>query len=432
VRVAIVSDSVSVFAALILITLASGACQRQTAAPTTSGAIVTAASPTETVPPSPTPSAAATLAPSPSASPTLFPTPLGAGPVEPTLDLVFDTPLSEIPPGEYLVLWDRAYYDATGKERYRYLTWSGDIAGVLFHLEGTSAASAPRSLLADFDLPWIVFDIAGASPGGDQIFAEDVSNAHARQFSLGTDCWPAGKVGELYFSYECEVDQQNSLWVILSLLDWQIVSAQVARGDLFFRYWEAPEIGVLASRWDFDAEKFQFCVMQAPEWNVRCSETRFSVGKPSPDGRLMWTSPVRKDFADYLTSSPKALMVTECLGTAKGDCDLIPVTGPVQWLERRRADATDVVWSPSSDKLAFADIECTAGLTPQTWVWYYDVERQASVPLTRLSGCYELKFWSSDGERLLLQDDIPRVILLDGRSYALPIAGKVVGTFRVP
>src|SRR3989304_867404 len=121
---------------LILTACTSGAPASPTATASPQGqATVT---PTWTVSPSATP------VPSHTPTPTEIevPLPAGLGPTEPELQINLETPFEAIKPGEYLIVWDIVHSEATGEDRYRYLSWDGSGGGGLFSV--TSRSPDPR------------------------------------------------------------------------------------------------------------------------------------------------------------------------------------------------------------------------------------------------------------------------------------------------
>src|SRR3989304_302254 len=73
---------------------------------------------------------------------TEVPLPDGLGPTEPELQINLETAFEAIGPGENLIVWDIVHSEATGEDRYPYLSWDGSRGGVLFSV--TSRSPDPR------------------------------------------------------------------------------------------------------------------------------------------------------------------------------------------------------------------------------------------------------------------------------------------------
>src|SRR3990170_965400 len=422
---------------LILTACTSGAPASPTASASPQGQVTV--TPTWTVSPTATPVPSRT----PTPTQTEIPLPAGLGPTEPELQINLGTAFEAIGPGEYLIVWDIMHEEARGEDRYRYLSWDGSKGGVLFSV--TSRSPNPRhNTVLKAALPTIVFELR-EYPDTEDLFFANLQSLEAFQFivSRNSGCstpLSPGNVGVGFFAFPCSLSDNEARWVLVRIENLEFVASVGVPEEWRIGDWLSERTFALSSPWENDRTSACTCLLSDPDWEMTCYQTTYRVADASPDGE--WLLVELSGFPDLWDqiSTPYAILPTRCLGVEGEGCEPRKIELPREWQGAIPAGGDPMAWSDGETRLAFVVVGCLASDERRTWLWYYDVESQQPSKIGSVAGCYgatpRTVFWSADGDRVAMNDIYPeqpaRVLLLDGRSYALPIAGQVVGTFRVP
>jgi hypothetical protein len=409
-----------------LIVLLLGACSgiQEESTP----AITATTTPSFAITPTIVPSSTATPEPSTTPTQTAIPTPIGAGLVEPEFEFVLDTPLEEIPPGEYIILWDIDASDREGTDIYRYISWDGSRYGPFFHLVPLQSEKMPYVISIMDGRIWY------KQWSADDLFIVDIPSLKVHQFSFGSNCeevfYPFN-IGPSNFAFACLMDgrERRDLFII-SLQDWNVVASKRLSNNQYFKGWIGPDRAEIISLLYLNSSIYKYCILESPEWDMRCHRINFDIETTSPDGKWVWTH------------RAKSIVPKNCILEDKDNCSAIPIDLPPEWKDKASSINTPATWSLDSQKLIVVYMDCTWHGTG-TWVWYYDLQSQQSVKLTHLNDCFDFShsiagapaIWSDEGDRFILETGggvQPVVVMLDGRTYRLPTTDLVVGSITLP
>ncbi len=372
---------------------------------------------------------------------TAFPTPTATPIVLPSLtpdfQLVVETPLADLPPGEILLLWDRESRIGEAGISYSYITWDGGVTGPFFYMAPASAQRFIRLItIAGSKLYFSV----GTTAYNHLIYEADLSTGQLQMFNFEGECgwtlnWRA--VGDEYLTYFCPAEDEEgaSVWYFVDLEDWRLVGRQTLDDDMYLVGWHPQGQAVFAA-WYSDSNLIPTCVVDPVEGTTICRDLPYKVIDLSPNGAWLSVS-----FPHDLNRW--GIIPFSCLsGGESADCELTTIRRPDEWQGEIESMGTTLNWSPDSRKLLLLDVWCPGYGSAQAWVWLYDVEARRSQAVAHLDGCYDASvgdgFWSSDGDRFVLRSPVAGepLYVLDfanlGASYFLPAGHMVNGVFTIP
>ena len=350
----------------------------------------------------------ATPLPSKTNTPTItsIPIPQGAGFVPPSVDVEFQTPLSELPSGEYLIfhtLENALPSDA----KFNYASLDGQQSGVLFSLVSPLVPyiQALYSLDPQVGFEWIDEGISG-------LLFLDLQTQQVKQINSGCEEYTFFAVPDFlllddgHLAFACNGEDYR-VWHIVSFDRGNITSyilPPLPYYDYYFFAWINDDI---AQIWNVVARDIKLvCLLQISQGFLNCPTDipywMNPVTVVSPDGK--W---VIVEYPDPQTPEQEifALLPVECLENPQAGCEPTPQPNLVN-------DNSDTVWeyfywSPNGDKIVLTQVDCLSNIH-ETNLWTYDLVSQTIKQIGRYPGrCLYPRSWTSDGEHLLLIDSDP-------------------------
>jgi hypothetical protein len=377
----------------------------------------------------------ATPLPSKTHTPTItsIPIPQGAGFVPPSVDVEFQTPLSELPSGEYLIfhtLENALPSDA----KFNYASLDGQQSGVLFSL----SPDVPSLYSTD---PKVGFYWLGKGDSG--LLFLDLQTQQVKQFDSGCEEYTSFALSPLpldgkHFAFSCN----EQTWHIVSFDHEDITSYVLPPLPYYDHYlfdWLTNDI---VSVRNSDVLNPRICILKISQELLQCLEEppywlEF-VDAPSPDGKWLIA-----EYADPQNPEQEifALLPVDCLENPQENCEPTPLPNLVN-------DNSDTVWeyldwSPNGDKIILTQMDLLSGCS-ETNLWTYDLASQSTKKIGRYPGwCLYSRGWTADEEHLLLINNNPSddwaVWLVSTQTGELQrVAGnfkniiEVVGLIQVP
>ncbi|MCI0551711.1 MAG: hypothetical protein L0287_12205 [Anaerolineae bacterium] len=306
-----------------------------------------------------------------------------------TFEIVLDTPIEGIPPGEFIVYEEYSSGDSnTERVSIYYTSWDGSLRGPLFHINYLGMDYWIASVY-EVNFPSIYFEIRGNNLRG--LLTVDLVSYEMQQLTYPAGCREVGWSEELeILALLCDFDpepSQQELYFI-SRKNWMTVGSVNVSSHFAEGNWLGSDNYFLETFIDGSFDTILYCWFQISELSEECIEQPYQIlsAVQGGEGAVVNIPPTYPEDLYYL---PK-----NCLMIVFKDCVAASIERPEVWEDRYSVIEDSHIWISRTNRLYFVELgqECPneGDCRETTWIWYYDFETSESIAYLMMDKYYTL------------------------------------------